>query len=122
MEGFEKIYRVPAVVLAMLCTLFGCGNADRPENILSRDEMVRVLTEVYIAEEKVNRLGLTHDSAVKVFDHIEPLILEKAGVTDSLFRPSLDYYTDRPREMQLIYTAVVDSLQVREQRAQPEQQ
>jgi len=33
-----------------------------------------------------------------------------------VFRKSMDYYMDHPMEMELIYTSLVDSLNLREQR------
>ena len=37
-------------------------------------------------------------------------------MSDSVFKKSFDYYMDRPKEMELIYTALVDSLSLMEQR------
>jgi hypothetical protein len=44
-------------------------------------------------------------------------VFQNAAVSDTVFRKSFDYYMERPREMELIYTALVDTLQLREQRA-----
>jgi hypothetical protein len=79
--------------------------------------MVRTLTEIYVVEEKVNRLGLIRDSSEKVFDSLRVRVFRNMPYPDSVFKRSLDYYTDRPKEMEVIYTALVDSLQLREQRA-----
>ena len=79
--------------------------------------MVSVLIDLYISEEKVNRLTLEKDSAQALFGLLEGKIFETTGVPDSVFRVSFDYYYDRPKQMELIYTALVDSLQLREQRA-----
>lgn len=79
--------------------------------------MVEIMEDLYIAEEKVNYLALSRDSAVAVAALMENKVFEKAAISDSLFRKSFDYYMERPREMELIYTALVDSLQLKEQRA-----
>ena len=79
--------------------------------------MVRVMEEIYIAEEKVNQLVLARDSANEVFSVMGAKVFENAALTDSVFKKSFDYYMERPQEMELIYTALVDSLQLREQRA-----
>lgn len=89
----------------------------RPDEILSKAEMVRVMEELYIAEEKVNHLALSRDSARRVFDVMGAKIFQSAAISDTVFRKSFDYYMERPREMELIYTALVDTLQLREQRA-----
>lgn len=79
--------------------------------------MVDIMEDLYIAEEKVNYLALSRDSAVEVAAFMEKEVFEEAAINDSLFRKSFDYYMEHPREMELIYTALVDSLQLREQRA-----
>lgn len=78
--------------------------------------MVYVLTEVYLTEEKVNRLVIPRDSAQQVFESLQGKVFDKTGVPDSLFKVSFDYYMDRPQELEIIYTALVDSLQLKEQR------
>ena len=101
----------------MVClALISCGEK-KPEGILSRAEMVSIMEEIYIAEEKVNHLGLARDSAKTVFGAMEEKVFESAALNDSLFMRSFDYYMEHPKEMELIYTALVDSLQLREQRA-----
>jgi hypothetical protein len=100
-----------------LIALFACGKENTPAGILPKEKMVQVLTEIYIAEEKLNRMGLPRDTAQKRFEAVEDKIYEKTGVTDSLFKTSYDYYMNRPSEMELIYTALVDSMQLLEQRA-----
>ena len=74
------------------------------------------LIEIYLAEQKVSRLGLKIDSAEQVFDSLRARGFKKTGVQDSVFKKSFDYYLERPKEMELIYTALVDSLQLMEQR------
>lgn len=75
------------------------------------------MEELYIAEEKVNQLVLSRDSAKSVFNVMSQKVFESAAVNDSIFKRSFDYYMERPKEMELIYTALVDTLQLREQRA-----
>lgn len=96
--------------------MISCGEV-RPDEVLSKEEMVRVLEELYIAEEKVNQLALSRDSARKVFEALRPKVFESAAISDTVFRKSFDYYMERPRELELIYTALVDTLQLSEQRA-----
>ena len=104
-----------AICMLILC--FSCGDSDRSKNdILTREEMVKALTEVYLAEQKVNRLGLPRDSAEREFGRFQQFVFEKIGVQDSVFKRSFNYYMDRPREMELIFTALVDSLSLMEQR------
>lgn len=104
-------------ITAILVTLFACGDGDKDaQPILSQPEMVKALTEIYLSEQKVNRLGLQRDSAEREFQRFKLIIFERIGISDSLFKRSFDYYMDRPAEMEKIYTALVDSLSLMEQR------
>src|SRR5687768_1924683 len=96
--------------------MVSCGER-RPEGALSREEMVQVMEELYIAEEKINYLALSRDSAKKVLEVMGAKVFERAATTDSSFKRSFDYYMERPRQMEVIYSALVDTLQLREQRA-----
>lgn len=115
MKGLIDIFRT-VFLLAVTGWMLSCTEG-RPDDILSRAEMVEVMEELYIVEEKVNHLGLSRDSAKKVSEKLTTKVFESAALNDSVFKKSFDYYMERPREMELIYTALVDTLQLREQRA-----
>lgn len=112
------LYKRAIVFCVVLSVLLGsaCDQAERDPAILSHEEMVKILTEIYLTEQKVNRLGLPRDSAESEFERFKKMVFKKKDISDSLFRKSFDYYMDRPKEMELIYTALVDSLGLMEQR------
>lgn len=122
MKGFKDNLRRIFLLLGVVVWAVSCGERT-PEGIMSRKEMVKVMEDIYIAEEKINQLALSRDSAKMVFEVMQKKVFENAAITDSAFRRSFDYYMERPREMELIYTALVDTLQLKEQRApfRPEQ-
>lgn len=115
MKGFAAVFVPIMLIMAVTAGMTSCGEK-RPEGVLSPEEMVQVLEEIYIAEEKVNHLGLSRDSAKHVSAAMTAKVFERAAVTDTVFRKSFDYYMEHPKEMELIYTALVDTLQLREQR------
>jgi hypothetical protein len=101
-----------------LTIAFSCREGARKEkDILTHDQMVKELVEIYVAEDKIQRLSLEPDSSAKVFEIMRKKIESKTGIADSVFKKSLDYYVARPKEMEQIYTALVDSLNLKEQRA-----
>ena len=108
------------IVILLAVAMMSCGNkkgAAGSDGVLNQQEMVKVLTEVYVAEEKVNRLSLSRDSAEEVFTILQSKIFEKTGVPDSVFKKSVNYYLEHPVELEQIYTVLVDSLNLQEQRA-----
>ena len=103
--------------LALICCVACKQKEVPPPDLLSEEEMVQLLMDVYIAEQKVNRLGISQDSASMVFEVVKKDIFSAAKTKEPIFEKSFDYYFAHPDEMERIYTAVVDSLQLREQRA-----
>lgn len=105
------------IILALLLVsvLWSCSSNERPEGILSKEEMVPVLMDVYLTEGRLSSLSLKRDSALKVYEDIEAKIFEKNNTTDSIYRASMVYYYDHPKEMEKIYEVVLDSLTQREQ-------
>src|SRR5688572_28872510 len=85
-----------------VCVLFcySCNDGDRDEqHILPPEQMVKVLAEIYLTEQKINKLGLTRDSGEIEFERFEYVVFQKVGVSDSAFKRSFDYYMDHPVEM-----------------------
>jgi hypothetical protein len=116
-EGIIRTLILIFISSAVLSLAASCGGKGRPEGILSKAEMVQMLEEMYLAEEKINRLGIARDSAKEVFQAMRKEVFENTTATDSVFQRSFDYYMEHPKEMELIYTALVDTLQLKEQRA-----
>jgi len=92
----------------------GCQK-ESPKSILTEPEMVNVLIHMYLAEERISHLNIGYDSLNRLLPYLRENILTKAGVQDSVFRRSMEYYMAHPKRLEYIYTAVVDSLSLREQ-------
>lgn len=106
------------ILLGMvILVLSACGKSQKPEGILTEKQMVNVMTELYLAEEKANKLSVPYDSMKEIFPMFSAKAFEKAGVSDTLFQKSLDYYMSEPEQLENIYTILVDSLNLKAQRA-----
>ena len=103
---------VVLIIFALSCS----SKQQLPPGILTHDQMVAVMSELYITEQKVSSLGIKRDSLEQIADVMKDKVFAKVGVPDSVFRMSLNYYMDHPQELELIYTSLVDSLNLREQR------
>jgi hypothetical protein len=115
-KGFNYYFLV--LVLSFLSLAAGSCQEQKEGTVLTREEMVRVMMEIYILEDKINRMTIGPDSSRQVFAVMNKRVPERTGIPDSVFRKSLEYYTSRPKEMERIYSALVDSLNLREQRIQ----
>jgi hypothetical protein len=108
-------------VLIILIFAFGCQN-DRPTGVLSKKEYANYLVSVYLAEAKLNTLAVTPDSAMKLFQPFEQSLLKKFNTSDSVIQKTYQYYLGHPEELELVYTAVIDTLNLLEQKTVLEQQ
>lgn len=107
---------VPAVVVIALLAAAGCSKNAEPAGLLSQEEMVRTMTDMYLVEQKVSTVGVTRDSTILLMRYMTPTVFKDAGTNDSIFRLSFDYYMEHPKLMEEIYNALIDSLNLREQR------
>lgn len=98
-------------------TIVSCSKKERvPEGILTQDQMVSVLSELYIVEQKISTIGIKRDSLTQIFGAMKGRVFEETGIQESVFDKSLDYYVDHPKSLEEIYTVLIDSLNLREQR------
>lgn len=83
--------------------------------MLSQAEMVGFMIDMHIAEARINDLSVRRDSAVYLFETMEDSLYKKHGIAhDSIYLASYEYYLNNIGEMENIYSAVVDSLSLRE--------
>jgi hypothetical protein len=110
LETYKPIF----VIIALL--LFGCGSQEKPKGLLSQDEMVSLMVDVYLAEARISTTGIPRDSATKLFEPYESALIAKRGITDSILQANYAYYLQKPDELEKILDAVIDTLNLREQR------
>ena len=106
---------LPAIILALL-GIVSCKKEAPPDGVLSRAEMVQALKSLYIAEEHVSRFGLRPDSSRKYFNRLESKLFDQMGIDSAQFERSFDYYVRHPDEWEQVYSALVDTLNLEEQR------
>jgi hypothetical protein len=111
-----KRYQGLLLILITIGIIFGCNSKSKDEAPISKPELVKRLLYIYTAEEKVRRAGVSYDSSNKLFKNFEKRIYDSNAISDSLFRVGLNYYMIHSTDLEQIYTAVIDSLSLREQR------
>ena len=103
----------------LLALLTGCGIPEEvqpPDQLLSKEELESVLVQLHLLEAQVESSRLSPDSARALFQAQKQALLWKNDVSasDSLLEHSYRYYAVNNKDMDEIYKAVVDSLQLRE--------
>lgn len=102
--------------LAFLMILtFACDVKEKPpEGLMTEQEMIDFLIDLQIVEAKINTSRLPRDSIKYFFPQIEKELFKKHGIQDSVYFQSYQYYLKNIERMEIIYSAVVDSLSLRE--------
>ncbi|MGI4761351.1 MAG: DUF4296 domain-containing protein [Janthinobacterium lividum] len=89
-----------------------------PPNLLSKEELTSLLIEFHLLESRIESSRLAPDSARALFQtlHREVLWRHKLNEADSTFEHSYRYYAMNGKDLDGIYTAIIDSLTVREKK------
>ena len=97
------------ILVAVSCS------SDRPSNsLMDEHDMINYLIDLHLAEAAVQNLRLKGDSAKIVFAAKEKYLLKEHHITDSIFINSYNYYLEHPIKLEEIYSAVVDSISLRQ--------
>jgi hypothetical protein len=101
----------------ILTVVMGACEEKEPEGVLSKEQMVSVLTEFYQREARFNALGIPVDSAAALMDYYKLKYARQNNLSDSAIDFSYQYYMNNPKLLSEIYDQVIDSLALREQKA-----
>jgi hypothetical protein len=112
------------LAIALATIIVACAKKqEKPEGLLSQSEMVAFLIDMHIAEARITDLSVRRDSAVFLFEVMEDSLFKKHNIAhDSIYLASYEYYINNVGEMEKIYSAVVDSLSLRERLSKMEKE
>jgi len=101
------------LVLIVSLILLSCQNVEKtkkPDNLISEDKMVVVLTDLVLLNSAKNyNRRILEETGLQ----INPYIYEKHGVDSMQVAQSLQYYADNARELDKLYRIVKDTLETR---------
>ena len=80
--------------------------------------MVRILADIHTTEALIEQNVMYPDTALMVFNKQQEEIFERHGVAKEDFKTTYRYYLTHLEEMDKLYEVVVDTLSVRESKAQ----
>lgn len=114
----RMINRIPLYLytLFLVFTLASCGENEAPieipANILPKEKMVQVLTDVHLAEADAS-LRTLPDSTSKTPISFQK-IFDKDSITKQQYEESLAFYVDHPVLLDSIYVQVLNELSKRQ--------
>ncbi len=105
-----------ASFILLFLLLSGCSEEEKPpQDTLSEEKMAAILTDIHVAESRVNRLNLRSlDSSLMIFNHLKADIWKKHKVDTLTYSKSYSYYMSHPQLMTRIYEKVNKKIEIRE--------
>ena len=94
----------------MLASCADKSKAFQPERILTEQEMMDVMTDVQILEADMNRRKADGKRIDGMAESYYDQLFEHYGITDSIFKQNLRYYTERPATLEMIMDSVTQRL------------
>lgn len=96
----------------LLIFLFSCTGRS-PENIIKKERMIGVLTDMHIASAYATTFGDLDTIKQKTADYLNAIYIKHQ--TDSTsFRKSLEYYSEKPELLSKMYEQVHKNLEAKE--------
>lgn len=89
------------------------NQANIPSNIIPKDSMVLIMSDIHIAEAAVKTAAADTNYKLNIktfYDHI----YKKYNTTDSNFNKSLKFYTDNPALLEEIYQKIAEEMSRKE--------
>lgn len=102
------------IIVSTLLITLGSAQKKPSQKILSKDQMVKILIDLHIAEVRASRDSNNKDAANMLLKETLFSICKAHGIEQKAFQKSYHYYLAHPREMAKIYESVVDELSLKE--------
>ncbi len=99
------------MIILLAVSIGACSEKEGPpKDILSKEKFTHLLIEIHLIEAKIERLYVSPDSAMVLFNYFQGLLLKEEGIDSAKFNKTLSYYKDNPKPFMKVYEAVTDSL------------
>ena len=98
-----------SILFISLLTLFSCTSKtilEKPKDLIPKDTMVLLLTDLYIAKTAFHEKNLNNERKV----NYTPLVYKKFKIDSARFIKSNFYYTSKLDEYDLIFNEVKEKL------------
>ena len=102
---------IPIALVFVLASCFGrIEHAKKPDNLIPRDKMVQVITELVKLESYIQSSYPSVAEYNKVMINSSDKLFRRLGITDEQFEASMNYYGSHQKMMKEIYNDALDEL------------
>lgn len=105
------------IIGLILMAIFACSNDKRqttevevPNPLISREEMIKILMEIHLAESGVAMMAIDHQRSIGLYKRYHADIMKKYQIDTAIYNKNYNYYMQKPLEMEYIFTMIEDSL------------
>ncbi len=111
--------------LLWLCAIISCGGSNNnvipePTDLIDKETMTNILTDLHIADAGVQRLYLLPDSAEQLVKIYYATIADKYGIPFETINNSFNYYLSKPALLDSMYIKSIEKLSTLESQARAE--
>ncbi len=103
------------MTLSVLLLLLSCADKHEkvtaPSVLLSENEMIDVMTDVYIIENAINHRRGKNIKVTNLKTKGFDAVFSHYGINDSIFMDNMDYYNDNPEKMKIVMDSVNKNFQ-----------
>ncbi|MEQ9229052.1 MAG: DUF4296 domain-containing protein, partial [Cyclobacteriaceae bacterium] len=86
------------MIILLAVSIGACSEKEGPpKDILSKEKFTHLLIEIHLIEAKIERLYVSPDSAMVLFNYFQGLLLKEEGIDSAKFNKTLSYYKDNPK-------------------------
>jgi len=110
---YKTTYKVVSLLLLFL--IMSCGDKNnyqvqKPLNLIDKDKMAAILSDVHILESNQEMSFFAADSTNKLYLSYYKYIFDKYDVEESQFKSSFEYYVSQPVLMDSMYSEVIANI------------
>ncbi|MEY4875114.1 MAG: hypothetical protein RI955_8 [Bacteroidota bacterium] len=80
------------------------------DGIIQKDTMIKLLADMHLADATVQDLKLSVDSSKHTYKMYYEQIFNRYNTNTKQFKKSLQYYTQHPDEMDMMYEKVIEEI------------
>ncbi|GAA4832058.1 hypothetical protein GCM10023331_16660 [Algivirga pacifica] len=101
--------------------LSGCSSEQKPAppaELISKEKMAAIITDMYMLEATVAARGVKKDQGVALYATLRDSLYQEHALDTAVYRQSYTYYLEDGESMKAIYEMVTDTLNQRKEKAE----
>ena len=103
-----------AILIALVFSIISCNNNDKPDDLISKNEMIEIMSDINLAEGALKIYKIYPDSIRKYAPVYYETVYKKHNITEKQFKNSYNYYFEDPEELGKMMDKVSEELSKKE--------